>query len=77
MNKRQQAKRGSAEAYFNASLEDLKAKLSRTIYAITAFHTTNTGIQLSNQDIIMLRKQILKAILAGQEYAVKYHTSKR
>lgn len=74
--KRKAARAHSLEAYYNASLEDLRAKLSRTIYAITAFHITNTGIMLSNTEMAMLRKEVLKAILAGQEYGVEYHGNK-
>jgi len=77
MASRRRAPNNSEIAYFNKSKEELKNKLIRTVYAITAFHITNQGILLDDKELATLRADIMKALRAGMEFGVNYHANKQ
>lgn len=66
---KKRAPNNSLEAQHNANLEDLRNKLSRTIYSIVGFHIINTGMKLKPEDLRFLKATISKSVIAGHEFA--------
>ena len=70
--KKGRAEPGSIKAQHNASLEDLRNKVSRTNYSIVAFHIVNTGLKLTDADMKILKTASNKAMHQGVKFIEQY-----
>jgi hypothetical protein len=70
--KKHSAKAHSAKAIHNADIEDLRNKLSRTVYSIVAFHIVNTGVKITHAETKRLSAKMTKAMHEGIAFVEQY-----